>query len=217
MPFDGSHEGAASASNDGCLELERQLEQAVHREDFQEAARLRDVLQERSLNGELSVLCANREFFQALKTRDIERMSDMWHKGDHSCCIHQAQRPVHGHQPVMESWELIFRNARQKHVGCELQSVVIRDNIGRVVVTNEKANSVITNFFELTPEGWKLWCHQAGTITHVKPSTALGALVRAVPKLCVSAVKAVLQRFLPGRPKQQPQLEPQRKLHRVFR
>merc|ERR1719356_878029 len=98
-------------------------------------------------------------------------MRDLWHKAEHSCCIHQAKRPVLGHAAVLESWIDKFRGPRRgrgRGAEYETQSVVIRENIGRVVVVSEGKNEVITNFFERTPHGWKLWCHQVGSVEPLK-------------------------------------------------
>jgi len=170
------------------------------------------------MQGQLAVLAANQAFFGAVAVRDLERMGELWLEGDHSCCIHQAQRPVLGYAAVMESWRNLFRDRRLKKVEYALESVVIRDNVGRVVVTSEKANQVVTNFWERTADGWKLWSHQAGTIKPVPPSTTLGTMALKIPNLCVSAVKAVAKRLTLGRRRSQPppkqkQLQPE--LHPV--
>lgn len=184
------------------IELEEAMQAAVKAEDFKKAATIRDFLQARKFEGEMGILSANQEFFAAFKARDIERMSNLWHSGDHSCCIHQAKRPVHGHQAVMESWTRAFRERKRRNADYTTQSVVIRDNIGRIVVTSEKANSVITNFFERTPQGWRMWCHQEGAIEPVKQAPVIATLARSIPKWCAKAFRAVKDRV-----QQKPQLQ----------
>jgi len=196
------------------LELEQAMRAAAQREDFQEAARLRDELEAQKMEGEMAVLCTNRDFLAALGARDLERMTELWHEGDHSCCIHQAKRPVYGHQAVIESWVRAFRDKKRRRNAADyvVQSVVIRDGIGRVVATSEKENSVITNLFERTPHGWRMWCHQAGAIEAVKQTPAVIAMARSVPSLCARLIRAVTSRVRQPRRKQQqrqPQHQPQ--------
>lgn len=197
-PFDADAvEPDAAEGADSFHELEGRLQAAVEREDFAEAARIRDVIRERSMGGELSIIAANRAFFEAIYKRDKQLMASLWHDGGHSCCIHQAQRPLHGRDAIMESWRQIFKR-RQKKFDIASQSVVIRDNTGRVVVTSERVNRVVTNFYERTPEGWKLWFHQVGTITPINAKPSFGSLVMAVPKACVSALRSFGRRLKSG-------------------
>jgi len=199
------------------LELEQAMRAAAQREDFEEAARLRDELQTRKMQGEMAVLCINRDFFAAVGARDLERMAELWHQGDHSCCIHQAKRPVHGYQAVMESWVRAFREKKRRRDAADyvVQSVVIRDGIGRIVATSEKANAVITNLFEHTPDGWRMWCHQAGAIEAVKQTPAVIAMAQSVPSLCARLVKTVISRVRQPRRKQQRQQQHQPQPQRV--
>lgn len=81
-PRFGTAEAAAAAGLAGAVgpaetpeELEAQLHAAVAAEEFTEAARLRDALQQLMMDGEAAVLCANREFYAAFQTCDAKRMT----------------------------------------------------------------------------------------------------------------------------------------------
>lgn len=166
------------------MHLDAQLRNAVAVENYAEAARLRDEIQNRSFEGEVGVLAANTEFFEAWAAQDLERMSDIWHKGDHSCCIHAASRPVHGFEAIMQSWSEVFRRANGRKAECIDQTVVIRDNIGRVVrcqTCSDGASMVITNHFEKTQQGWKLSCHQVGSVSEPKQTPSLAQLILEIP------------------------------------
>lgn len=148
-------------------QLEEQLRIAVTVEDYTNAARLRDVIQDAKLDVEVAVLCANREFFHAFQTCDLDRMAQIWHEGDHTCCVHPSNYPIHGYTAVVESWDRVFRSGNVRDVQFERTSVQVRGNIGRVICSeriNNHSNLVATNLFERTADGWKLWSHQAGMI-----------------------------------------------------
>jgi len=157
----------AEAKNLRVVELEDQLQAAVEAEEYMEAARLRDELQLLTLDSEAAVLAANREFYEAFQARDIERMARLWHEGPHSCCVHPANSPVHGHEAVIDSWERVFRGGNVEQISCERPSVAIRNGVARVVcyeMINDAAHLVVNNLFEHTSDGWKIWYHQAGVV-----------------------------------------------------
>lgn len=174
---------ADAAKPTSVVELEARLQVAVEKEDYIEAARLRDEIIERSLDGEAAVLAANERFFDACRGRDLEGMAELWHTGKHTCCIHSASRPVYGHDAIMESWSSVFRDKKRKEGKRTEQSVIVRDNIGRAVCCQTFKNGavmVVTNHFEHTMQGWKLCCHQAGVIEEPKRRKTMVAMVRSV-------------------------------------
>lgn len=149
-------------------ELESQLRAAVSSEDYIEAARLRDELQQLTLDKEAAVLCANREFYEAFRTCQIERMSSLWLDSTRSCCVHPAGKPQFGHAAVVESWAQIFQRVRTMEIESLRPSVSICGGVGRVVCFERLGGRgpvlCAVNLFESTSNGWKLSFHQAGAI-----------------------------------------------------
>jgi len=164
------------------VEAEARLEEAVRTENFLEAARIRDDISAMSVAGEVAILSVNREFFAAMRSRDLERMKAVWQTGDHACCMHAKERPLHGHEPIVESWRKLFQKGRSTIDGESRQSVVLRGSVGRVVAVDEEANMVITNIFEQTSDGWKLWSHQAGPLRPSDAKPKKSFLERMVPR-----------------------------------
>lgn len=164
------------------VEAEARLEEAVRTENFLEAARLRDEISAMSVDGEVAILSVNREFFAAMRSCDLERMKAVWQTGDHACCIHAKERPIHGHEPIMESWRKLFQRRGSTKDCDSRQSVVLRGSVGRVVNVDEEANIVITNMFERTSDGWKLWSHQAGPFRPPDAKPKQSFLERVVPR-----------------------------------
>jgi len=169
--------GQASGST---AELEAQLQRALEKEDYMQAAQLRDALQDQAIDKEAAVLAANSRFFDAYEARDLELMSQLWQNGLRSCCIHASRTPVYGFDAVMESWEDVFMRPKRRTGEVLEQSVAVCENMGRVVRCERLANGtgvVVTNHFEDAPEGWKLCCHQVSTIAQQKEESKLARLV----------------------------------------
>eukprot|EP00931_Biecheleriopsis_adriatica_P079079 TRINITY_DN52497_c0_g1_i1.p1 TRINITY_DN52497_c0_g1~~TRINITY_DN52497_c0_g1_i1.p1 ORF type:complete len:318 (-),score=59.68 TRINITY_DN52497_c0_g1_i1:18-971(-) len=163
------------------VQLEAQMQAAVKKEDFVEAARLRDKIKAFSLEEEAAVISANRAFFKAYRSRDLTGMRELWQAGEHACCMHAKERPVHGHKAVMASWARVFRQ-RTKSVNCSKQTVALRNGTGRVVTIDDDANTVITNLFEHTANGWKLWSHQAGPLNPAEEQKSSPFLAAMMPR-----------------------------------
>ncbi|CAE8742545.1 unnamed protein product [Polarella glacialis] len=111
-------------------------------------------------------------------------MAGLWHKGDHSCCIHASSRPVHGFKAIVETWPAVFRMAKIREARHTEQSVAIRDNIGRAVCCqtfSDGSCAIITNHFECSPQGWKLCCHQVSTISEPKQTPTLAQRLLSIP------------------------------------
>jgi len=151
-------------------DLQERLQAAVQAEEFGEAARLRDELQQLMLDAEMALLCANREFYAAFQACDADRMTALWLDADRSCCVHPAAPPIHGSQAVADSWRTIFGRRGELQIECLKPSVVISGTTGRVVCY-ERVDAgvplVAVNLFESTSSGWRMWFHQAGIVDPV--------------------------------------------------
>ena len=55
-----------------------------------------------------AVVEANRKFYRAFESLDLENMEKVWLKDRQIVCIHPGWRKLSGWGPVMQSWERIF-------------------------------------------------------------------------------------------------------------
>ena len=55
-----------------------------------------------------AVVEANRKFYRAFESLELENMEKVWLKDRQIVCIHPGWRKLSGWGPVMQSWERIF-------------------------------------------------------------------------------------------------------------
>ena len=60
---------------------------------------------------ENKVQSANERFYEAFNKRDIEAMNQVWRNGERVTCVHPGWPPLKGFEPIMNSWEGIFKNS----------------------------------------------------------------------------------------------------------
>eukprot|EP00740_Mantoniella_antarctica_P019760 CAMPEP_0198706350 /NCGR_PEP_ID=MMETSP1468-20131203/390919_1 /TAXON_ID=1461545 /ORGANISM="Mantoniella sp, Strain CCMP1436" /LENGTH=285 /DNA_ID=CAMNT_0044465285 /DNA_START=877 /DNA_END=1731 /DNA_ORIENTATION=- len=89
-------------------DIQNSLDNAVAREDFTEAARLRDQLRVLKGNSAAAVTDANDRFYHAFRTSDAKGMRGVWGTGDHVQCLHPGAACISGSEQVMASWEIVF-------------------------------------------------------------------------------------------------------------
>jgi len=159
----------AAAEGDGITEreLKKQLQAAVKAEDFTSAAKLRDQLQQLSIDSEAAVLCANQEFYAAFEAGDAERMASLWLENDRSCCVHPGSLPIHGYEAIKDSWANILGNQGGMRITHDRPTVAISGGVGRIVCFEKVGPGlalVAVNLYESTEAGWKIWYHQAGPV-----------------------------------------------------
>eukprot|EP00971_Amphidinium_carterae_P004467 89516-Amphidinium_carterae.1 len=133
-------------------------------------------------------------------------MSELWYAADHSCCIHLAQLPAFRYDAILESWERMFQDRAAAKVDPALQSITVRDGIGRIVAVDEQAKTVTTSFFMRTSDGWKLWSHQAGALKPKDMPKESRGLMQYLPRWLKRAANTVKQRI---RQKKKKELQPQ--------
>jgi len=73
---------------------------------------------------EQAVRDANRRFYEAFATLDLERMNEVWLHEDWVACVHPGWDLLLGWEEVRESWARIFSSTRRMQV--EISSVWVR-------------------------------------------------------------------------------------------
>src|ERR1700730_12223116 len=56
------------------------------------------------------IIAANRSFYEAFQSLELEKMEGVWLRDPKIICIHPGWRRLAGWGPVMQSWERIFQS-----------------------------------------------------------------------------------------------------------
>jgi len=120
------------------------------------------------------VLEANRAFYQAFESLEIEKMEQVWLQAPHIVCIHPGWRRLSGWGPIMETWERIFESTFEMKFDLTDVDVMLRGDLA-VVVAQENltqrgydgtTRSVVqaTNVFERTGNRWYMVLHHGSPV-----------------------------------------------------
>jgi ketosteroid isomerase-like protein len=121
-----------------------------------------------------AVIEANREFYRAFESLDLEQMERLWMRDAAIVCVHPGWRRLSGWGPVMNSWERIFDSAFEMKF--EVQEVEIRISGDLAVVVTEenltqrgydgvaRALVIATNVFERVGHKWAMVLHQGSPV-----------------------------------------------------
>lgn len=120
------------------------------------------------------VLEANRAFYQAFESLEIEKMEKMWLQEPHIICIHPGWRRLSGWGPIMNSWERIFESTFEISFELSDIDVMVRGDVA-VVVAQENLTQrgydgtmrgvvMSTNVFERVGNRWYLVLHHGSPV-----------------------------------------------------
>ena len=120
------------------------------------------------------VLEANRAFYQAFESLEIEKMEKMWLQEPHIICIHPGWRRLSGWGPIMNSWERIFESTFEISFELSDVDVMVRGDVA-VVVAQENLTQrgydgtmrgvvMSTNVFERVGNRWYLVLHHGSPV-----------------------------------------------------
>jgi ketosteroid isomerase-like protein len=121
-----------------------------------------------------AVLEANRAFYRAFESLDVEKMAEVWLKQPHIVCIHPGWPKLSGWGPVMASWERIFDNTFEMKfelgeieamISGDLAVVVVQENLAQSGYDGPtKAQVLATNVFERADGRWWLVIHHGSPV-----------------------------------------------------
>ncbi len=126
-----------------------------------------------------AVLKANKLFYRALGTRDLDLMGRVWIQDDRAKCVHPGWTSLNGWEAIRQSWENVFDPRDQ--VDIEISNVSLRvagrtawltciQKMTYVCRDPVMVNiSVSTNIFERHGERWLMVLH------HASPLPIMGA------------------------------------------
>ncbi len=120
------------------------------------------------------VLEANRAFYAAFQSLQIERMESVWLREPHIVCIHPGWRRLSGWGPIMDSWERIFQSTFEIKFELSEVDVTIRGDLAVVTVQENltqrdydgmaRAAVMATNVFERVGNRWYLVLHHGSPV-----------------------------------------------------
>ena len=121
---------------------------------------------------------ANTSFYEAFNKRDIEAMKKVWGKGANATCIHPGWPPLKGFEPILDSWEGIFKNSGNMEVQISDVQVLASNHIAWVSCIEKlytiaengvlASNVFSTNLFHLEEDVWKMVMHHASPVPDVR-------------------------------------------------
>lgn len=117
---------------------------------------------------------ANRGFYDAFETLEVEQMERVWLQEPHIVCIHPGWRPLSGWGPIMHSWERIFDSTFemkfevsevQLRINGDLAIMVVQENLTQRGYDGIVKSTVLaTNVFERTGGEWKMVLHHGSPV-----------------------------------------------------
>ncbi|HTT75009.1 MAG TPA: nuclear transport factor 2 family protein [Candidatus Binataceae bacterium] len=121
-----------------------------------------------------AIIEANRAFYRAFESLEIERMEAIWLCEPRIVCIHPGWRRLTGWGPVMNSWARIFDSAFEMKfelgeigimAGSDLAVVVVEENLMQRGYDGSSRSQVLaTNIFELVGNKWMMVLHHGSPV-----------------------------------------------------
>lgn len=129
------------------------------------------------------VLEANRDFYDAFETLDIERMEACWASRGDVACLHPGGPWQRGWEEVREGWEAIMANTGYIEFEIADAAVSLVDPVAWVTCTERitsagaggapaAAEVAATNLFVLDGSGWRIALHHASPVIRPAPAEA---------------------------------------------
>jgi ketosteroid isomerase-like protein len=126
------------------------------------------------MSNEKALIEANRTFYRAFESLNIEAMEKVWLSDPRIICIHPGWPKLTGWGPVMASWERIFDNVFEMAFALDVIDVRASGNLGFVVVEEGltqrnyegkmSSRVLTTNVFEQVGDRWLLVMHHGSPV-----------------------------------------------------
>jgi len=130
---------------------------------------------------EQALRAANRDFYLAFESLDIEEMARVWAHDDDVQCVHPGWDLLIGWEEIRERWARIFANAKRVKIALSSVWVRVEENAGWVACTEhvttafadgfDEATVQATNIFILRDGRWLLVAHHASPLPTSSSST----------------------------------------------
>jgi ketosteroid isomerase-like protein len=117
---------------------------------------------------------ANRAFYRAFESLEVEKMEAVWLSDAKIVCIHPGWRTLSGWGPVMQSWGRIFDNVFEMKFDVRELEVFVGKDLA-VIVTEEtltqrgydgvaRSQVLATNVFECVGQKWMMVLHHGSPV-----------------------------------------------------
>jgi ketosteroid isomerase-like protein len=117
---------------------------------------------------------ANRAFYRAFESLEVEKMETLWLSDAKIVCIHPGWRTLNGWGPVMQSWGRIFDNVFEMKFDVRELEVFVGKDLA-VIVTEEtltqrgydgvaRSQVLATNVFERVGQKWMMILHHGSPV-----------------------------------------------------
>ena len=120
------------------------------------------------------VLQANRKFYAALSSLDLQSMTEVWLNEDWVRCIHPGWAPLEGWPAVQESWQRIFENTENMHVSIGGVFVTMNGDMAWVACVERISTTAgnrmdigyvqATNLFVRKGDVWRMVLHHSSNL-----------------------------------------------------
>ena len=120
------------------------------------------------------MLEANRAFYEAFESLELEKMEAVWLKDPRIVCIHPGWQKLSGWGPIMASWEGIFDGVFEMKfqlgeievtISEDLAILVVEENLTQKNYDGISHSQVIaTNVFERVGDKWFLVVHHGSPV-----------------------------------------------------
>ena len=118
-----------------------------------------------------SAITANEKFYKAFNARDLSAMKEIWSSHQNVICVHPGWSPLNGFEPIMDSWQGIFKNSGNMDIQISDINMLTSNDLAWVSCVEKLytiashgvlASQVFsTNLFKLNKDGWKMIMHHA--------------------------------------------------------
>ena len=125
-------------------------------------------------------IAANEKFYKAFYARDLDAMKSVWSSQGNVICVHPGWSPLNGFEPIMESWQGIFKNSGNMDIQVSDITVTASEDLAWVSCVEQiytiDSNGVLaskvfsTNLFQLNEGSWKMIMHHASPMPSLRES-----------------------------------------------
>lgn len=137
-------------------------------------------MRRKSEKEEQRVIEANRRFYSAMESLDLEQMDSVWLHDEWVKCIHPGWELIEGWEEIRRSWMAIFANTAMMRISPSSVSVKVDRNLAVVFCIENiiasaggefnSARALATNVFILSDDNWLMVHHHASPLpVHLQP------------------------------------------------
>lgn len=125
-------------------------------------------------------IAVNEKFYKAFNARDLDAMKSVWSSQGNLICVHPGWSPLNGFEPIMESWQGIFKNSGNMDIQVSDITVTASEDLAWVSCVEQiytiASNGVLaskvfsTNLFQINEASWKMIMHHASPMPSLRES-----------------------------------------------